>query len=306
MDSPSKNGVQKKDPYADPKNTKLGKRLAYLLRYGAVKEGLAVSTRGYIKLSDVMSVPLFSWYSEETLIEEIGKAVSERGHKQYELKTEKGEVYVRSIFSQRFERLPYHEGTKVVRLLEMCVQQVTANISDYSLEGFDDYIVTDIVRRLKRSKRLNNTTLASVLNPDLGTLDLSDAYLTIGSLKMIMTDSPNLRVLNLKFCGYLINDELLKRLMKNLPLLIDLNVCQCTHLTSLTLRNVAKLLPGIHTLNVSRILNFKEADIIKCLESCLELRHMDIYQCELPFTDGFCAKLAEICQARPKLKILEK
>ncbi|XP_022096255.1 uncharacterized protein LOC110982265 isoform X2 [Acanthaster planci] len=308
MDSQSaKNREERKDPYADPKNSKLGKRLAYLLRYGAVKEGLTVSSRGYVKVTDIMTVPLLSTYSEETLVEEFDKAVSERGHKRYEMKTENGVVYVRSIFSQRFERYPYHEGTKVVRLLEMCLQYVTINIADYSLEGImDEYIISDIVRRLKRSKRLNNTSLASVLSPDLEQLDLSDAYLTMGSLKMIMTHSPNLKILNLKFCGYLINDELLKRLMKNLPHLINLNVCQCTHLTGLSLRNVAKLLPAIQALNVARIENFKEADILKCLESCKELRHLDIYQCNLPFTDDFCTKLVTICQARPKLKVIEK
>ena len=88
--------------------------------------------------------------------------------------------------------------------------------------------------------------------------------------------------------------------------MINLNVCQCTHLTSLTLRNVAKFLPAIQTLDVSRIENFKEADILKLLESCSELRNLVIYQCGLPFTDHFCAKLAEICLTRPKLNIVEK
>ena len=36
---------------------------------------------------------------------------------------------------------PYHEGTKVTRLLEMCLQKITANITDYCLEGIEEYLI---------------------------------------------------------------------------------------------------------------------------------------------------------------------
>ena len=64
---------------------------------------------GFVKVADIMTVPLLSTYSEETLIEEFDKAVSDRGHKLYEMKTENGEVYVRSVFRQRFERVCLHK-----------------------------------------------------------------------------------------------------------------------------------------------------------------------------------------------------
>ena len=41
-----KNGGKTDFLYADPNNSKLGRRLAYLLRYGAVKEGLKVTEKG--------------------------------------------------------------------------------------------------------------------------------------------------------------------------------------------------------------------------------------------------------------------
>ena len=41
-----KNGDKVDCVYADPNNYKLAKRLAYILRYGAVKEGLGVTEKG--------------------------------------------------------------------------------------------------------------------------------------------------------------------------------------------------------------------------------------------------------------------
>ncbi|XP_071790260.1 uncharacterized protein [Asterias amurensis] len=301
-----KNGSKTDFLYADPNNSKLGRRLAYLLRYGAVKEGLKVTEKGFVKLSDMMMVPLFSVYTKETLITEFEKSTSERGKRRYEVETRKGEVFVRSIFGQQFERLPYHENTKVLRLLEICLQTVATNITNYSLDGFpDDFLLGDILHRLKRNKKLNNTTLECILSSEMQKLDLSDTYLTTGSLKMIMKTCPNLRILNLKYCGYLLNDELLMRLMKKLPYLKDLNVCKCTHLTSMSLRNMTKHLPSIQVLNIAQIKNFKEEDILKFLVDCTELRYLAIYQCSLPLTEDFCNKVDEICQSRPKLKVVK-
>lgn len=55
--------MQKKFDY----DVKISKSLSYILRHGAVKEGLEISSDGYVKLSDILSKPKFSHCTEKKI-----------------------------------------------------------------------------------------------------------------------------------------------------------------------------------------------------------------------------------------------
>lgn len=72
-----------------------------------------------------------------------------------------------------------------------------------------------MIFQLKRKKKLNTKNLKTLLVPVLEHLDLSsDVYVTQGILKAMWTNCPNLRVLNLKNCGYIITDNILETLFR--------------------------------------------------------------------------------------------
>lgn len=72
-----------------------------------------------------------------------------------------------------------------------------------------------MILQLKRKKKLNTKNLKTLLVPVLEHLDLSsDVYITQGILKAMWTNCPNLRVLNLKNCGYIITDNILEMLFR--------------------------------------------------------------------------------------------
>lgn len=49
-------------------NVKLSKLLSYTLRHGAVKEGFAISSDGYVKLSAILSHQKFSTFTEQDIV----------------------------------------------------------------------------------------------------------------------------------------------------------------------------------------------------------------------------------------------
>ena len=71
-----------------------------------------------------------------------------------------------------------------------------------------------MIHKLKRKKKLNNTALRQLLVPALEHLDLDGMYVTEGTLKTIWRTCPNLRVLSLKDCGYVVTDSLMEQLLK--------------------------------------------------------------------------------------------
>ena len=71
-----------------------------------------------------------------------------------------------------------------------------------------------MIHRLKRQKKLNNTTLRQLLVPILEHLDLDGVYVTEGTIKVIWRSCPNLKVISLKDCGYVLTDNLMEQLLK--------------------------------------------------------------------------------------------
>ncbi|XP_072043347.1 uncharacterized protein [Amphiura filiformis] len=288
-------------------NERLGKRLTYLLRYGAEKEGLEVSSKGFVKLDDLMCVPLLHRHTREQVLKEIEMSLSYRGTKRFAQRSVNGEISVRATYGHRFERNPYHEGSKVPRLLEQCMNHICNHIADYSLEDCpDEYLIGAIIHKLKRQKRLTNTALQGLLGPTIETLDLGWAYVTEGSLKIIMRQCPHLKELSLRECGYLMTDQLVQQLVKRLPQLTSLNLYACNHLTSASLRAIAKRLgPQMLSLNISQIPNYTNQDILDFLDKCPQLEFLDFHGSKVDLTDEFCVKLAQICETR-EVKIVNR
>ena len=67
---------------------------------------------------------------------------------------------------------------------------------------------------LKRKKKLNTTNLRQLLVPAIQHLDFDNVFLTGGILKTLCTNCPNLRVLILKDCGYVVTDSIVEMLFR--------------------------------------------------------------------------------------------
>lgn len=71
-----------------------------------------------------------------------------------------------------------------------------------------------MIQKMKRQSKLNNAALRQLLVPALEHLDLSGVYITDSTLKLVWKNCPNLRVLSLKDCGYIVTDSIMEQLVK--------------------------------------------------------------------------------------------
>ncbi|KAI8497536.1 hypothetical protein Bbelb_248420 [Branchiostoma belcheri] len=249
-DDQSEVSIQKAPPIRD---LRLGKRLAYLLRYGAEKEGLQVREGGFVDVDELMTVPLLRHHQKQEVLREVRESTSYRGNKRFEERREKDRTLVRALYRRRFERNPYHDGTKVPRLLEVCMEFVCNNIKQFDLECFqDDFIVNCMLHKLRRRRQLTNAVLRSLLSRSLDSLDLHDMYFTAATARILAQKCPALRKLSLKDAGYAVNDQLLIMMVKKLPNLVSLNLCGCTQVTERSLQVMAKHLPLLQHLNIGQ------------------------------------------------------
>ena len=67
---------------------------------------------------------------------------------------------------------------------------------------------------LKRKKKLNTPNLRQLLVPVVEHLDFDSVYITEGILKTVCNNCPNLRVLILKDCGYVVTDSIVEMLLR--------------------------------------------------------------------------------------------
>lgn len=263
---------------AAAQNQKLGKRLAYLLRYGAKKEGLSVSEKGFVSLTELMTHDLMKDYSSDAVLCEVNNSVSCSGRKRFELKIEGKEIFVRATYKRKFEMNPFHEGTHVYRLREVCLRHICKNIELYSLEEFpDEYLVREIIHKMKRDQRLSNKALENLVGPGLELLDLEGAFITEKTLNIIKRQGFNLKNLTLRGSGYLITDHNFVPLMKKLSLLETLDISGCSHLTSISFSCLPGKLLHIRRLLMSNVPHLSETDVIMCLEQCQNLKYMQIF-----------------------------
>ncbi|XP_060079141.1 uncharacterized protein LOC132558572 [Ylistrum balloti] len=278
MSSSTKTGKQKKMNSEDNEDTRLAKRLCYLLRYGAVKEGLDVYEGGYVDMDQVVELNLMRHDTREEILAEVDSSLSTRGAKRFERKEENGKTLVRACFCVNFEVNPCHSGTNVTTLLSTCLDYVSDNLELFDLEDFpDEYLINNMIHRLKKKKKLNNAAFRQLLVPTLHHLNLDNIYLTEGTLRSVWKSCPHLRILSLKDCGYLMTDNLMEQLAKKLPHLESLNLCACKHLTDRSMSALWRSAKNLKELNLSWIKTISESAIISLVKNCPKLEHLDIY-----------------------------
>ncbi|XP_052797528.1 uncharacterized protein LOC128229754 [Mya arenaria] len=269
----------KEDKYAD----RLPKRLCYILRYGAVKEGLTVHEGGYVDIKDVMSVGMMRHHSEPEVLAEVETSLSHRKTLRFERKDEVGRTLVRAQFGRNFESSPFHEGTQVRSLLQTTLEYITDNLQDYDLQDFpDEFLLSKMISQLKRKKKLNSKNFKALLVPALEHLDVSqDVCLTQSMLKTMWSNCPNLRVLILKDCGYIVTDSVVETLFMKLHKLESVSLAACKHVTDKGVRSMIKYGANLQELNLSFIRTFSDSAIVDLVCNCERLRHLDIYDVTL-------------------------
>jgi len=257
---------------------RMPKRLSYILRYGAVKEGLQVNENGYVKLLDLPKVNLLSNYTPEEILQEVKTSMSYRNTHRYEWREKDGAMFVRAAYLRNFEKSPYHKGTKVNTLVESCLLQVMNNLKDYDLEDFpDEEMIRLMIRRLKRKKKLTSSALQTLLVPTITRLDLEDVYLTNKILRTLYTNCPHLTAVSFKDCGYIITDSVLANLTKNLPHLQRLNLCGCDHLTPNCLAILSKRLTDLRFVNIAHGPTLTVSAVQTFLTAATRLEFLDVY-----------------------------
>lgn len=71
---------------------KASKSLSWILRHGALKEGLSMDSSGYVKVSDLLQHPKFASYT----LEDINFVVLNNDKKRFAIKEDHGELYIRA------------------------------------------------------------------------------------------------------------------------------------------------------------------------------------------------------------------
>lgn len=286
------------------KDERLSKRLCYVLRYGAVKEGLTLYEGGFVDLDQLLDLHLMRHHTRQEVIEEVDISLSHRRAKRFERKEENGKLLIRACFCRNFEENPCHEGSNVPKLSEACIQYVCTNLQDYDLEDFpDEHLISKMIQKMKRQSKLNNAALRQLLVPALEHLDLSGVYITDSTLKLVWKNCPNLRVLSLKDCGYIVTDSIMEQLVKKLPHLESLSLCGCKHLTDRSARALSKYAQNLKELNLSWITTISETSIINLMTNCSQLVFLDIYDHTISQDSRII--IADIARER-KMKIVLK
>ena len=67
---------------------------------------------------------------------------------------------------------------------------------------------------LKRKKKLNTANLRQLLVPVIEHLDFDGVYITDGIIKTVCRNCPNLRMVILKDCGYVVTDSVVETLLR--------------------------------------------------------------------------------------------
>ena len=59
---------------------------------------------GYVKLMELLQVPLLKWYKPHDILQEAA-SLTEAGHRRFEWKDENGFIYIRALYGRRMERV---------------------------------------------------------------------------------------------------------------------------------------------------------------------------------------------------------
>lgn len=89
-------------------NVILSKRLSYILRYGAIREGLTVYENGYIDINEVLSLSIMKSTDLKNFYQVIQDSTSHTGCKRYELVENNGKQYIRATSGRYFDRVSFY------------------------------------------------------------------------------------------------------------------------------------------------------------------------------------------------------
>ncbi|GFR96803.1 F-box protein SKP2B-like [Elysia marginata] len=284
---------------------RLSKRLAYILRYGAITEGLDVDENGYVSLVHLCTTRLLQSYSEAEVLEYIKSSTSYKHTKRYDYHERNGQIYVRAAYLRNFEKSVFHRNTNVKTLFEFSVSCILDNLDDFDLEDFpDEHILRMMIRRLKIEKKLSSKALRVLLAPTITHLDLEGIYLNNNILRLVWTQCPHLKAVSLRDCGYIITDTVLAQFTKNLPCLEKLNLCRCTHLTNKSLTTLVKNLPQLHTLHITRVPSLTFKSVLEFLQKSSAIKFLDVYYLRTTPEEYNC--LVEIAQTKKMTLLLRE
>ncbi|BFZ18501.1 hypothetical protein BsWGS_21540 [Bradybaena similaris] len=259
---------------------RLPKRLAYILRYGALKEGLDADENGYVNFDDLLNINLLHNYSRQQVLHEITTSVGYRNVHRYNWYKKDDRLLVRASYLRKFEKNPHHHGTKIWTLFESAMTHILDHLDDYDLRDFpDEYIITTMIHRLKRQKKLSLKLLQTLLVATLTHLDLEGIFLTNNILRTVWTQCPELVAVSLKNCGYIVTDTVLVQFIKNLPKLQHLNISHCKHLTVKCLTILSKHLPHLQVLHISGVPSLTYEAVLKFIKST-KLKFLSVYYLE--------------------------
>ncbi|CAG5133175.1 unnamed protein product [Candidula unifasciata] len=257
---------------------RLPKRLAYILRYGVLKEGLQADENGFVNLDCLLQLELLQDYTRQQVLGEIVSSLGYRAAHRYNWCDRDGQMFVRASYLRNFEKSPYHGGTKIYTLFECAMTQVLDHLDDYDLQDFpDEYIITTMIHRLKRQKKLSLKSLKTLLTPTLTHLDLEGIYLTNNIFRAVWTQCPHLVAVSLKNCGYIVTDTVLVQLTKNLPKLQILNLNRCNHLTVKCLTILSRHLPHLQVLHICGVPSLTYEAVLHFMMSSNQLKFLDVY-----------------------------
>eukprot|EP00112_Aurelia_sp_Birch-Aquarium-sp1_P014281 Seg3074.2 transcript_id=Seg3074.2/GoldUCD/mRNA.D3Y31 product="F-box/LRR-repeat protein 20" protein_id=Seg3074.2/GoldUCD/D3Y31 len=255
---------------------RIGKRMAYLLRYGALKEGLEADAEGFVKLDDLLKAGLMRHHCKEEVFSEV-KKVNVAGKSRFEIVSKNDVEVIRAAYGRKFAPAPKHKNSEVSRLLEICLSYVSKNIKLYDLEDFpEEYLLSRIYYRLKYEKKLTNSVMQNVIGKMMDSVDFNGIYITEKTLKMLCKRCPNLKSLDLKTCEYLITDTVLRWLLKSLTKLENLNLCGCKSITDNGIEVITKHTLQVERLNFSHLPLVTEKGLRKLVSLCMKLKQLNL------------------------------
>jgi len=96
-------------------DVRISKTLSFLLKYGAVKEGLKVDKAGFVKVEDILQL-LFFRYKKVTA-EKIQQLVETNEKRRYELKTENDENGIPVLYIRAAQGNAMNVNFAIIRFL---------------------------------------------------------------------------------------------------------------------------------------------------------------------------------------------
>ena len=87
---------------------------------------------------------------------------------------------------------------------------------------------------------------------------------------------------------------------------MNLNLTQCSHLTSASIRQIPKRLPDLKKINLTWVPALTQEDLLTIVEGCPLLAKFVFLGVKMAFSYATCIRLAEVCNQRPLKLIYNK